>query len=68
MPMYDYRCRSCGHVFEELVVSSSVPDSEVACPACGARDAERLVSAPRIATGGGKSVTKSGCSPSSGFS
>jgi putative FmdB family regulatory protein len=39
MPLYDFRCRSCGTRFEELVPASVVP----ACPACGAIDAERLL-------------------------
>jgi putative FmdB family regulatory protein len=49
MPMYDYRCRKCGKVFEELVASSTVPDSEIQCPHCKAKEADRLLSAPSIA-------------------
>ncbi len=50
MPMYEYRCRSCGDRFEELVPSSSIDDSEVACPACGQHAVEKLMSA--FASGG----------------
>jgi putative FmdB family regulatory protein len=40
MPLYDYKCRSCGHRFEELVRLGDTPE----CPACHARDPERLFS------------------------
>ena len=40
MPLYDYRCTSCGQQFELLVRSSTVP----ACPHCAATALERLVS------------------------
>ena len=38
MPLYDFVCRACGHTFEALVRPQS-PD--VACPSCGAADAEK---------------------------
>jgi putative FmdB family regulatory protein len=40
MPLYDFKCRKCGHRFEELV---RVNDT-AACPKCKARSAERLFS------------------------
>ena len=42
MPLYDFRCRSCGHVFEALVRPPSL--AAPACPACGAADPERQIS------------------------
>ena len=41
MPIYDYRCRECDERFDELARN---PDVQVACPACGTPDAERLLS------------------------
>ena len=41
MPIYDYRCRDCDERFEELARN---PDVAVACPSCGAAEAERLLS------------------------
>ena len=41
MPIYDYKCVSCGRVFE--VFSSE--DHKVKCPDCG-KKAERMLSAP----------------------
>ena len=40
MPLFDFRCRACGHEFEALVRTGSTP----ACPACAAEDLERLMS------------------------
>jgi putative FmdB family regulatory protein len=40
MPLYDFKCRKCGHRFEELV---RVNDDAV-CPKCGAPNAERQFS------------------------
>ncbi len=43
MPIYEYRCRSCGEEFEKLVRLRTRED-EVPCKACGEREAERRVS------------------------
>ncbi|HET7696917.1 MAG TPA: zinc ribbon domain-containing protein [Vicinamibacterales bacterium] len=40
MPLFDFRCRACGEVFEALVREPARP----LCPACGASDLERLLS------------------------
>jgi len=40
MPLYEYRCLGCEHVFERLVRGSEIPD----CPACGATTLDRLPS------------------------
>lgn len=70
MPMYDYRCKNCGEVFEELVMSSSTPDEEITCPKCKENKAERLISAPMISTGSssaGSSSSSSSVCGRSGF-
>jgi len=54
MPLFDYECKNCGNIFEELT-SASTPDEEISCPACGKQEAMRLLSAPSI--GGGNSLT-----------
>jgi putative FmdB family regulatory protein len=46
MPIYEYRCKCCGKVFEELSLGRDV--IPVVCASCGG-DAIRLVSAPSIA-------------------
>jgi len=71
MPMYDYRCKNCDEVFEELVFSNSTSDDEIKCPKCGQSKSERLISAPMVSTGGSSntySPSISGGCGSSGFS
>lgn len=43
MPIYEYRCRSCGRDFEELARSMENPQ-DLACPHCGGADVERQLS------------------------
>lgn len=40
MPIYDFKCRECGHRFEELVRLNDTAD----CPKCRAKNAERQFS------------------------
>jgi putative FmdB family regulatory protein len=40
MPIYDFKCTRCGQAFEQLIK----PDEKPACPACGAKKAERQFS------------------------
>ena len=43
MPIYEYRCASCGHELEALQKLSDAPLAE--CPACHKPDLKKLVSA-----------------------
>jgi putative FmdB family regulatory protein len=45
VPLYEYRCKNCGHTFEKIQ-SFSAPD-EKECPVCHG-EVERLISAPAI--------------------
>ena len=45
MPLYEYRCKSCGHQFEKIQSFSAPEEKE--CPQCHA-EVERLLSAPAI--------------------
>ncbi len=40
MPLYEYRCKECGNVFERLLIGESEP---VECPRCSGA-VERLMS------------------------
>lgn len=46
MPIFDFKCRVCGHQFEELVRRDDRPR----CPSCESFDLARLVSVPAIST------------------
>ncbi len=37
MPIYEYICRTCGHLFEQIVFSSAIP----ACPSCRSTELEK---------------------------
>ena len=37
MPLYDFKCRACGHQFETLVRAANVPQ----CPNCHGQDLEQ---------------------------
>ena len=41
MPLYEYRCLSCGGQFELLVLTGS---PAIACPSCSAATVERIFS------------------------
>jgi len=43
MPIYEYRCQSCGAEFEHLTLSST--DDDVCCQECAGRRVIRLLSA-----------------------
>ena len=75
MPIYEYRCTSCGHRFEKMVkISAGAPS----CPSCGADEARKLISATSFVLKGGgwyrdhyglkSSSTSGGDSSSSGAS
>jgi len=49
MPMYNYRCKQCGHEFTEVHGIHDLPPD---CPECESEDVQRLItSAPTIAKG-----------------
>ena len=71
MPLYEYKCSDCGHVFEELV-GKTVPDGSPLCPACRSDNTERMFSTFASNAGGSfSSCSKdscSSCAPSSRYS
>jgi putative FmdB family regulatory protein len=46
MPLYEYRCDACGHVFEKIQKFSDPPVD--VCPNCGERKVQKLLSSPAI--------------------
>jgi len=49
MPLYEYKCESCGKTFEKLRRMQDA-DSELECPECDSRRVQRTFST--FATGG----------------
>ena len=59
MPMFDYKCASCDHTFEEL--DFSFGDEPVVCPICNAEAPEKLMSAPAPLVGAAVSTASEAC-------
>jgi putative FmdB family regulatory protein len=64
MPIYEYRCSECGEKFEKLV-RFSASASEVECPKCGARKADKLISAFSAKMSSAGMAVGSNCAPAS---
>ncbi len=47
MPIYEFKCEKCQEEFEELC---SADQKKVRCPHCGAEEANRLMSSPRVSS------------------
>jgi putative FmdB family regulatory protein len=52
MPIYEYACRKCGHEFETLVRSGSVPE----CPSCHATELAKKLSVFATGNSAGESA------------
>ena len=65
MPIYEYKCRDCGKVFEEIVSLGS--NKSFPCPACTSAKTEKILSViGGIGKGAAETVScGSGC-PSAG--
>ena len=46
MPIYEYACKSCGHVFDALQKMND--DALIDCPDCGEPELKKLLSAPNF--------------------
>jgi len=46
MPIYEYACKSCGHVFDALQKMAEDPLTD--CPDCGEPELKKLLSAPNF--------------------
>jgi len=52
MALYEYKCKDCGTVAEQLVFSS---EDAPECPKCGSKKLEKLMSAFAVASAPAKS-------------
>jgi putative FmdB family regulatory protein len=50
MPLFEFRCRTCNHAFEEIVRADQLPS----CPACESVEVSKLMSAFAVGRGGGR--------------
>lgn len=59
MPIYEFECKKCGNVFEEIV--HRVSNETLPCPACKSKNTEKLMSRPGC-VGSGKLSSDPACS------
>lgn len=52
MPIYEFRCAECGHIFEKLIFESS-EEADMSCPECKCEALERVVSRTNYTVGAG---------------
>lgn len=65
MPIYEYKCHNCGHLFEELQSMNADP-AKTKCPKCGALRSERILSAFSSSGSSGSAVSAGGSNCGSG--
>ena len=65
MPIYEFKCKNCDHVFEELVFSTNYSSENIICPVCGEKNTDKLMSA---FSSSGSATIGSGSAPSCGSS
>ena len=46
MPIYEYKCLSCGHLFEKIVKLNETPD----CPSCNGNALEKQFTMAAVST------------------
>ncbi|HEY5649574.1 MAG TPA: zinc ribbon domain-containing protein [Nitrospiria bacterium] len=44
MPLYDYRCESCGKEFTAALTLAEHKQGAVLCPGCGSKKVKQLIS------------------------
>lgn len=59
MPLYEYRCETCGNVYEQIRRMSDA-DRNLECPDCKSAKVKRLLSVFATSSGGA-STTAGGC-------
>ncbi|MFO7697184.1 MAG: zinc ribbon domain-containing protein [Anaerolineae bacterium] len=66
MPFYEYRCRNCGHEYEEFV-RSLFSQARPVCPKCGSQESEKVVSLfGSTSSSSGSSIGAANCAPTGG--
>ena len=67
MPLYDYQCQACGHLFEIRATFKEKEDSlRPICPTCESVQTKQMLSAPMVilsGAGAGAPLPPLGCGP-----
>ncbi len=57
MPIYEFHCIDCGHVFELLKLKKESEKLEMKCPKCSSPEVERVLSAISVVKSGSGKTT-----------
>lgn len=60
MPIYEYKCDSCGNQYEQIRRMSEA-DSGLACPQCNSEAIRRQLSSFATSSGSGSALPMMGC-------
>ena len=60
MPIYEFKCKECGHEFE-VIMRASANKEDVVCPKCHAKNQDRLMSAFSSGSSSGGYSAASSC-------
>ena len=66
MPIFEFKCKNCGHIFEEFVFSSNPDAGSIICPECSNKNTDKLMSAFSSTVSASAASGASSCG-SSGF-
>ena len=66
MPIYEFRCLKCGHVFELLQLKKKQEETKMKCPKCKSPEIERVLSTIGVIKSGNTKITQTTKSCSGG--
>ncbi len=58
MPIYEFRCLNCGHIFELLKLKKETEKVKMKCPKCSSKEVERVLSTINIGRSSSGKKTK----------
>lgn len=51
MPLYEFECSKCEHVFDKILTIREMEKTRPTCPACGSDETKKLISSGRVKVG-----------------
>ena len=51
MPLYEFQCGRCEHVFDKVLSLAELETEKIVCPWCGAGEVKRLISSGTVKVG-----------------
>jgi len=63
MPMFEYRCKKCGHHMDVLVKSREQKGHKVPCKKCGSDATEKIIASFSVGQGKSSASTGPTCCP-----